>query len=340
VGPLLGEVMLRYFWWGSVFLLAVPVIALLLVVGPLLLPEYRNPVPQRLDLTSAGLSTVAVLSLIHGINDAAQDGLGCRPLASLAIGCVVGRSFLRRQRRLAHPLVDLAFFRVPALSAALATLTLVALVLTGCYLLIDQYLQLVAGFSPLRAGVWTLPSSVGFVAGSTLTPVVGQMRPALLMSVGPGVTAVGCVMLTQTARLGAAGVAAGFGLMSLGIAPVFTLGTDLVVGAAPPEGAGAAAALAERLPPGSATLVLGAARRAFTHALQVVAAVGAALTAASAALLLVSDRRAKRIDGGQLDMPELIRSGVAEPRSRRDAAARPVEEPAAARRAARSGTAP
>ena len=89
--------LLEYFWWGSVFLLAVPVMVLLLVVGPMLLPEFRDPKAGRLDLLSAALSLVAVLAVIYGLKKLAENGVGWLPAVTIAAGLTVGALFVRRQ---------------------------------------------------------------------------------------------------------------------------------------------------------------------------------------------------------------------------------------------------
>jgi DHA2 family multidrug resistance protein-like MFS transporter len=246
IGPLLGGAMLQRFWWGSVFLLAVPVMALLLVLGPVLLPEYRDPGSSRLDVGSAVQSLAAVLAAIYGMKVWAEHGRGWLPVASIAAGLAVGAAFVRRQRRLADPLVDLRLFRVPAFGASLATFTLTAAVVFGSYVFVGQYLQLVLGLSPLRAGLWMLPGSLGVIAGSMLAPtLVRRVAPAWVMGGGLALAALGFTLLTQVGRLGLAGLVAGTALTYVGLGPVFTLGTDLVVGAAPPQRAGAAAAMSE-----------------------------------------------------------------------------------------------
>src|SRR5216117_55731 len=128
VGPLLGGVLLEYFWWGSVFLLGVPVMVLLLVLGPVLLPEFRDPAAERLDLFSAALSLVAVLLVIYGLKRIAEHGLALVPTLTIVTGLVVGIVFLRRQRLLAHPLIDLHLFRSRAFSASLGVYLLATLV--------------------------------------------------------------------------------------------------------------------------------------------------------------------------------------------------------------------
>ena len=247
IGPLLGGFLLEHFWWGSVFLVGVPVMVLLLAVGPMLLPEYRDPKAGRLDLTSAALSLTAVLPVIYGLKQIAQDGPGWLPALSIVAGLAAGAVFVRRQRTLANPLLDLRLFRAPAFSASLAMYTLATFVAFGAFVFIAQYLQLVLVLSPLQAGLWTAPFAGGFIAGSMLTPmIVRRVRPAFVMAAGSALAVAGFAMLTQVE--GASGLAVlvtGFVVFSLGLAPVFTLATDLIVGTAPPDRAGAASAISE-----------------------------------------------------------------------------------------------
>ncbi|HTE69184.1 MAG TPA: MFS transporter [Actinomycetes bacterium] len=246
IGPLAGGVLLERFWWGSVFLLAVPVMALLLVVGPVLLPESRDPNAGRLDLGSAGMSLAAVLLVIWGLKQLAQDGLGLPPALSILAGLGVGVAFVRRQQTLADPLLDLRLFRSPAFSAALATNILDFFVAFAALLFIAQYLQLVLGLSPLQAGLWMLPSSLGFIVGSLLTPLlVRRARPAFVMAAGMVLAAIGFGLLTQLDGTGLAVLVIGSVVFSLGSAPMTTLATDLMVGTAPPERAGAASGISE-----------------------------------------------------------------------------------------------
>jgi DHA2 family multidrug resistance protein-like MFS transporter len=247
IGPLVGGLLLERFWWGSAFLVGVPVMVLLLVLGPVLLPEFREPRPGRLDLPSAGLSLVAVLAVIYGLKQAAQDGLGWLPALAIAAGLAVGVAFLHRQRTLRDPLIDLRLFRVPAFNAALATNTFALFAAFGAFLFTAQYLQLVLGLSPLQAGLWTLPESGGFIVGSILAPMLArQVRPAVVMSAGLVLAAGGFGLLTQVgAGSGLAVLVTGSVVLSLGIAPVVTLATDLIVGSVPAEQAGAAAAMSE-----------------------------------------------------------------------------------------------
>jgi len=247
IGPLLGGVLLEYFWWGSVFLLSVPVMLVLLVVGPRLLPEYRDPNAGRLDLTSAAMSLVAVLAVIYGLKQIAQEGLGWLPAVAIVFGVALAVVFVQRQRKLADPLIDVGLFRVRAFSASLATYTLGIFVAFGVFVFVAQYLQLVLGLSPLQAGLWTLPSAMGFVVGSMLGPLLARwIRPAYVMAGGILLGAIGLAMITQVDQVsGLAVLVTGSVIMDLGLALMIPLATDLIVGTAPQERAGAASGISE-----------------------------------------------------------------------------------------------
>jgi MFS transporter, DHA2 family, multidrug resistance protein len=247
LGPVLGGVLLEFFWWGSVFLLAVPVMALLLVVGPRLLPEYRDPNPGRLDLSSVGLSLAAVLAVIYGLKRIAIDGVSAPAALSIVAGVTIGLVFLRRQTRLADPLIDLRLFRVGAFRTSLGINTLGFFIAFGIELFVAQYLQLVLGLSPLEAGAWTVPGAAGFVVGAMIAPVlVRRVSPRAVTTGGLVLASVGFAVLAQVdGSTGLAVLVAGTMVLSLGLGPVFTLAADLVVSAAPPERAGAASAILE-----------------------------------------------------------------------------------------------
>jgi MFS transporter, DHA2 family, multidrug resistance protein len=247
IGPVLGGIMLEHFWWGSVFLLALPVMALLLILGPIVLPEYKDPDAGRLDLWSAGMSLVAILSVIFGLKQIAQDGIGPMPVATIILGLVVGALFVRRQFTLADPMIDLRLFRIPAFSAALAVNVLAIFVAVGYFLFVAQYLQLVIGLTPLAAGLLSVPSAIGFIIGSNLAPrIIRTVRPAYLMAASLAIAAAGLAVLTQVGGSdGLAVVVLASIVISLGLAPVFGLTTELIVGSAPPERAGAASGISE-----------------------------------------------------------------------------------------------
>src|SRR5688572_18348874 len=198
IGPVVGGLMLEFFWWGSVFLLALPVMALLLVLGPILLPEFRDPDAGRIDLPSAALSLAAVLAAIYGLKQIAQDGVGLLPVLAIVVGAVLALVFVRRQRTLAEPMLDLDLFRIRAFSASLAAYGLSIAVLFGAFVFILQHLQLVLGLSPLVAGLWMVPSGIAFIVGAVLTPLlVRRVRPGFVMAGGLAVGALGFVLLAQ-----------------------------------------------------------------------------------------------------------------------------------------------
>ncbi|HVF40464.1 MAG TPA: MFS transporter [Gemmatimonadaceae bacterium] len=247
LGPLLGGVMLEHFWWGSVFLLNVPVMVLLLVLGPLLLPENRDPNAGRLDLLSAALSLIAMLAIIYGIKKTAQDGLGLAPMTSIVAGLVLATVFVIRQRSLTDPLIDLRLFQVPAFSASVCTQLVSLTAMAGIYLFVSQYMQLVIGLSPLEAGLWTLPWTVAGMIASMLTPALARrVRPAYVMGAGLLLAAIGMAVLTQIGGYPGLGIVlASFIIIPVGLNPAMTLTTDLIMSVAPPDRAGAASAISE-----------------------------------------------------------------------------------------------
>jgi DHA2 family multidrug resistance protein-like MFS transporter len=247
IGPLVGGVLLERFHWGAVFLLAVPVMLLLLAIGPRLLPEYKDPRPGRLDPVSAALSLIAVLSVIYGIKALATGGAGVTSVAPVLAGLAVSAVFLDRQRRLTDPMIDLGLFRRPAFRFALGANTLGFAVVFGIDVFVAQYFQLVLGYSPLEAGLWSVPGAAAFVVGSQLTPpLAARVRPPVAMLGGIVVAIAGVALLTQAdAAHGPGLLVTGIVLLSLGLAPLFTLAADLAVSTAPPERAGAASGLSE-----------------------------------------------------------------------------------------------
>ena len=248
IGPVLGGVILQYFWWGAVFLISLPVMLLLLGVGPFLLPEYRDPSAGKPDWLSAALSLVAVLLIIYGLKRIAQDGVSVVAIASILLGVAIGTMFVRRQKRLADPLIDLRLFSIPTFRASLVLYGGAILLLFGGFVYLAQYLQLVLGLSPLAGGLWTLPWAIGFVLGSLITPALGRrIRPAILMSWGLALSAVGYFLLAALRIDGNQLVlfaVATFVLTFFG-SPLFTLTNDVIIGSAPPERAGAASGISE-----------------------------------------------------------------------------------------------
>ncbi|WP_181786031.1 MFS transporter [Streptomyces phytophilus] len=240
-GPIVGGVLLEHWWWGSVFLIGLPVMLPVLLAAPLLLPEYRDPDPGRLDLPSVALFLTSVLPLVYAVKHTAEHGPDGTAALATAVGAVAVAAFIRRQNRLADPLLDLALFRRREFTGALLTLLLGMTALNGVEYLVPQYLQAVTELSPLAAGLWLVPGAAGLVAGSQLTPVLARRyRPAWVLVAGLLISLVGYAMLTTVTGVGA--TAAGLTVVMFGVAPISVLGTALAVGGAPPPKAGAAAA--------------------------------------------------------------------------------------------------
>jgi MFS transporter, DHA2 family, multidrug resistance protein len=186
---------------------------------------------------------------VFGLKRIAQDGLGWPAVAAVVIGLVVGVVFVRRQLTLADPMIDLRLFRIRAFNASLATNFLGIFIVVGYFLFVAQYLQLVLGLSPLQAGLWSLPSAAGFIVGSNLAPrILRRVSPAPVIGVGLAMAAIGLAVLTRVGGSHDADLAilaSASLIVSLGLAPMFTATTDLIVGSAPPERAGAASGISE-----------------------------------------------------------------------------------------------
>ncbi|MFB4317257.1 MFS transporter [Actinomadura sp. 21ATH] len=236
LGPVVGGAMLEMFWWGSVFLLAVPVMALLLITGPLLLPEYKDENAGRIDPISVVLSLATILPAVYGVKEIAKHGVQSVPLIALVVGLAFGVVFVRRQLRLDDPMLDLSLFRSRAFSVALGVMLFAAVAMGGIYLFVTQYLQMVAGLSPLRAGLWLLPAAGLLIASSMLAPIAARrIRPGTVTAIGLILSAIGYLTLTQAGAgdNGLAYVVIGFGFIYTGIGPVMGLSVSLIVGSAP-----------------------------------------------------------------------------------------------------------
>lgn len=198
IGPLLGGALLQHFWWGSVFLVNVPVMALLLAAGPSLLPESRDRNPGSIDLRSVVISLASLLAIVYGVTRMAEHGIDSAAVALVSAGGLIGAAFLRRQQRLAYPLVDVRLFRRRCFSAAFAAMFVSVFIIAGTDLFIAQYIQLVHGVSPFVTGLWLLPGIIGLIAGSMIAPVIARaVRPGVVIAAGLVVAAVGAIVLAE-----------------------------------------------------------------------------------------------------------------------------------------------
>jgi MFS transporter, DHA2 family, multidrug resistance protein len=248
LGPIVGGVLLELFSWGSVFLINVPVLLILLAAVPVLVPEYRDPNPSRLDVPSVVLSMVTMLPIVWAIKRAAEQvAVDGAALAAAAVGVVCGIAFLRRQRRLASPLVDVTLFRGRRFTGAIVAGSLAMFAMSGVLYFLAQYLQLVSGFGPLVAALWNLPAMIAVGVGSVGAPVLAERwgRPAAFR-IAFLVAAAGLVALSLAPDDGSLPVLIlGSVLLGLGISTPLALATDIVVASAPTDRAGAASAISE-----------------------------------------------------------------------------------------------
>lgn len=247
LGPAIGGILLEAFWWGSVFLLGVPVMVLLLATGPVLLPESRNPGAGRLDLVSVALSLGTILPVIYGLKELAKDGVSVGSAAAIVAGLLVGAAFVRRQLRLPDPLLDLRLFANKRFTSALAIFSVGGFAMGGIFLFVSQYLQLVQGLSPLEAGLWLVPPAVAMIGGTMFGPALNQRLGAgWVIGGGMAVAGVGLFLMTQAGVTGGLGlIVGGMVVATVGLGPGAALTADIVVSSAPPEKAGSAASVSE-----------------------------------------------------------------------------------------------
>jgi DHA2 family multidrug resistance protein-like MFS transporter len=245
LGPLVGGVLLEYFWWGSVFLVSVPGIVLLLVLGPSLLPDQKSPQAGRLDPISVVLSLAAILPFVYGLKGLARDGWQWSSASALVLGVAVGAAFVRRQQRLADPLLDLRLFTNRTFSAALILSFVTALVGAGTMLLVTLYLQDVAGLTTLAAGLFLLVPNVLMIAGNLGTPAVArQVRAAYLIAGGLIVAGIGYLTFTLTdATSGPQRIFVTMCVVMIGTAPLAALCNHLAMGGVPADKASSGAAV-------------------------------------------------------------------------------------------------
>ncbi|GAA4994580.1 MFS transporter [Pseudonocardia tropica] len=247
IGPLVGGALVGSFWWGAVFLIGVPAMLALVVLGPFLLPEERTDGGGRFDVAGVVLSLAAMLPLVYAVKNLAAHGPGPGVLVAGVVGVVAGTAFVRRQRRLPDPLLDVALFTRPAFTAAVSVLLIGLLAVNGLFFVLPQYLQLVTGLSALAAGVWMLPLALATVGGSLVTPVLSRRFGVPAVVAGSAAFAAVGALLVGLVGAGSGPVAlvaltAG---TVLGLGPIGVLATDLVIGSVPSARAGSAASISE-----------------------------------------------------------------------------------------------
>ncbi|ALG09212.1 MFS transporter [Kibdelosporangium phytohabitans] len=246
-GPVVGGLLVEHFWWGAAFLVAIPIVVVVLLAGPKVLPEHQAPRSGRIDMVSVVLSLLALLPVIYAVKHVAEAGVGLSTVVPLVAGVGFGVLFVRRQRGQDDPLLDIRLFSGRTFSAALGVMVVGLTGVGGVMLLVTQYLQQIAALPPLRAGAWMGPPALAMFAAAIATPLIARrIRPAYVAGAVLAVSTVGYALLvTVDGTDDVVPVVAGFALVYLSLGTIAALGTDLVVGAVPPARAGAASALSE-----------------------------------------------------------------------------------------------
>lgn len=245
LGPIVGGFLLEHFWWGSVFLMAVPVLIPLLVFVPMLVPESRDPDPGRIDPVSILLSMTAMIPVVYAIKSFAVDGPTPLAGASALLGVGMGALFVRRQLRSDIPMLDMALFRRGSFSGAILVNLLSVVALVGFLYYVSQHLQLVLGLTPMIAGFALVPGMLAMiVAGLAIVPIARRVSPHVLVPAALVFSVIGYLLVAFTSGSVAALVLS-FVALGIGIGAAETISNELILASAPPEKAGAASAVSE-----------------------------------------------------------------------------------------------
>ncbi|MGA9714887.1 MAG: MFS transporter [Aeromicrobium sp.] len=246
LGPVVGGWLLEHFWWGSVFLINVPLIVVLVPVALALLPESRDPAPGPFDLAAIVLSLTAMLPFVYGIKTVAHDGFDTATSMAFLIAVGSGWMLVRRLRASAHPMIDLTLFSNRVFNGAIMANLLSLMALTGFLFLGAQLLQLVLGLSALDAAMVLLPGLlITVLSGFWAVRLLRRFPARILVSGSFGASALGYAVMALTGSPSVLSVAVAFSLMGLGIGLAETITNDLMLSSVPASRAGSAAAISE-----------------------------------------------------------------------------------------------
>ena len=247
LGPLVGGLLLEHFAWGSVFLLAVPVLVPMFVLVPLLVPESRDPAPGRIDVLSTVLSLAAMGPIVYGIKSLATEGVDGFGVQAIVLGTFCALWFVRRQLRSDSPMLDVRLFRQGSFGGAVLVNLFSVIALVGFLYFVSQHLQLIAGLSPVEAGLALVPGLVAMiVAGLVVVPIARRVRPRVLVPVALGLSAAGYLVIALTTSAESiAPIVVAFVLLGVGIGSAETVSNELILSSAPSAKAGAASAVSE-----------------------------------------------------------------------------------------------
>lgn len=246
IGPTVAGLLVEHYYWGSVMLINLPIVAFIVVVGFLVLPESRGDAKAPIDVLSVLLSVVGIISVTYGITETAYEGLATRPLLFLLAGVLVLYLFWLRQTKIAHPLLDFSLFRLPAFTGAVFAQLFVVLAVTGSLFFLSIYLQKVSGLSPVQAGVALIPVSI---ASMLMAPNTGRFirrfGPAKVLLVGLSLGGLGLVTVGILEGGSYWPLIPGLILLGISFGSVLTTCSELVLSSAPAQRAGAAVGISE-----------------------------------------------------------------------------------------------
>ena len=247
LGPIVGGFLLEHFAWGSVFLVAVPVLIPLLVFAPLLVPESRDPHPGSIDPVSILLSMAAMVPVVYAIKSLAVDGPTWASGGWALLGVAMGVLFVRRQLRAEIPMLDMALFRRGTFSGAILVNLLSVVALVGFLYFVSQHVQLVLGLTPMQAGFSLVPGMAAMiVAGLLVVPVSRRVQPRALIPGALVFSVIGYLLVAfTTSDHGIVPLIVAFAVLGIGIGAAETISNELILSSAPAEKAGAASAVSE-----------------------------------------------------------------------------------------------
>lgn len=247
LGPIAGGFLLEHFYWGSVFFMAVPVLAPFLLLAPILVPESKDPNPGRVDPLSIGLILLTMVPLVYSIKTFTHYGMSAPLTLLLALALVAGSLFVRRQLTEATPMLDVRLFKNPVFSGAVTVNLLSIFSQAGFLYFVSQHLQLVSGLSPMTAGMYLLPGLILTIAsGLAVVPLVRHLRPGYTVALGLLCNAAAFALVAYAGPAGwDLGLVIAFGILGIGVGAAETISNDLILGAVPAHKAGAASAISE-----------------------------------------------------------------------------------------------
>lgn len=246
LGPIVGGWLLEHYWWGSVFLINVPLIAIFLVLAFVLLPESKDPNPGRIDVLSIGLSLSAMLPIVFGIKQFAEHGASDLALTCFAVGIMSVLAFVRRQDRIDSPMLDMTLFSNHVFNGAIVSNLLSLMGFSGFVFFAAQFLQLVVGMSPLAAAMVLLPGLIVTVLAGFVAVRLVRVIPAYkLVSASFVMSALGYAIASFAGTPTMWSIMVAFAVLGIGIGLAETLTNDIMLTSVAPNKAGAASAISE-----------------------------------------------------------------------------------------------